>query len=76
MSSDTYCHLPLQVRMSASYARNFKGCHCFDLYIQRSSQTSTYYSWRENIQMSSLSSIKTVRKGNLTSHQACACSLM
>ena len=38
------------------------------LYIERPSQTSTYYSWRENVQMSSLPN-KTVRKDNLTSHQ-------
>ena len=38
------------------------------LYIERPSQTSTYYSWRENVQMSSLRN-KTARKDNLTSHQ-------
>ena len=38
------------------------------LYVDSSSQTLTYYSWRENVQMSSLTN-KTGRKGNLTSHQ-------
>ena len=36
--------------------------------IKRSSQTSTYYSWRENVQMPTLPN-KTVRKDNPTSHQ-------
>ena len=38
------------------------------LYIERPSQTSTYYSWRENVQISSLPN-KTARKGNPTSHR-------
>ena len=39
-----------------------------DLYIERPSQISTYYLWRENAQMSSLPN-KTARKDNPTSHQ-------
>ena len=38
------------------------------LYIERPPQTSTYYSWRENVQTSSLPN-KTARKDNLISHQ-------
>ena len=38
------------------------------LYIESSSQTSTYYSWRENVQKSSLPT-KNAIKDNPTPHQ-------